>query len=251
MKKEKEGIRFGWISIINHWTNALIFLSVLSLGFFLDYVGDGRALRGPWMEAHKAGGVLLLILALWRVSWRFFQGFPKDVSPMPAWQKLSAKLVHWMLLFAIIAMPLSGILLSLFSERGINFFGLMKISPLPENALISGLASTVHESLAYLVCGALFLHIGAVLKHHLIDRDETLKRMLNAKVVTYQRFEPAPNVKYTQPHVHVVKASAPKAAPPPGTKPQPTKAPVSAITQMSKKVVSTPAAKKARPKVAP
>lgn len=187
--REKEGFRFGLVSIINHWANAIIFLSVLSLGFYLSFVGDGRAVRGPWMEAHKAGGVLLLVLALWRVSWRLFHGFPKDVTVMPTWQKLSAKLVHWMLLFAILAMPISGILLSLYGERSINVFGLFVVPAQPENELISRIAYAIHWSLAYLVSGAVLMHVGAVLKHHLLDKDDTLKRMLTSKYVSYTPFK--------------------------------------------------------------
>ena len=41
--KEKQGFHFGRISIINHWTMAILFISVLSLGFLLDFVGAGRA----------------------------------------------------------------------------------------------------------------------------------------------------------------------------------------------------------------
>lgn len=193
--KEKNDVRFGVISIINHWTNAVVFLAVLGLGFYLSHIGDGRALRGPWLEVHKAGGVLFLALALWRISWRFFQGFPKDLAPMPLWQRLAAKLVHWALIFAIVAMPVSGILLSLFSERGINVFGLAFISPQPENILISSIAVLVHKSLAYLVCGALFLHVGAVLKHHFLDKDKTLVRMLKTNFVTYAPFKPAESKK--------------------------------------------------------
>jgi cytochrome b561 len=179
--KEREGYRFGWVSIINHWSNALLFLFVLGLGFFLTFVGDGRGMRGPWMEAHKAAGVLMLILALWRVTWRWRQGFPKDSVPMPFLQKLAAKVVHLMLLFAIIAMPVSGILLSLYGERAINFFGLFIIPAQPENELIQRIALAIHGSLAYVVAGAIFLHVAAVLKHHLIDRDDTLRRMLTAR----------------------------------------------------------------------
>jgi|GEM_PF-156639 len=196
--KEKEGFRFGLVSIINHWANAIIFLSVLGLGFYLSFMGDGRAVRGPWMEAHKAGGVLLLVLAMWRVSWRLFHGFPKDVIEMPTWQKLSAKLVHWMLLFAILAMPISGILLSLYGERSINVFGLFVVPAQPENELISRIAYAIHGNLAYLVSGAVLLHVGAVLKHHLLDKDDTLKRMITSKYVTYTRFEPAAHLKVSQ-----------------------------------------------------
>ncbi len=179
--KEKHGFHFGRISIINHWIMAILFLSVLSLGFLLDFFGSGRALRGPWMEAHKAGGVILLMFGLWRVGWRLTQGFPKDVVHMPWWQHLAAKLAHWVLLFAIIAMPVSGILLSLYSERGINVFGLFVIPAQGENELVSRFASMTHEILAYMVAATILMHVGAVLKHHLLDRDETLGRMLRVR----------------------------------------------------------------------
>ncbi len=179
--KEKHGFHFGRISIINHWTMAILFISVLSLGFLLDFFGDGRALRGPWMEAHKAGGFILLMFGLWRVSWRLSQGFPKDVVHMPAWQHLSAKLVHWVLLFAMIAMPVSGVLLSLYSERAINVFGLFIVPAQGDNELISRFASMTHELLAYAVAATIFMHVGAVLKHHVLDRDETLARMLRVR----------------------------------------------------------------------
>lgn len=179
--REKEGYRFGLISIINHWTVAIVFLSVLGLGFYLDFLGSGRALRGPWMGAHQAAGALFFVLALWRIGWRLLQGFPKDVATMPAWQHLSAKLVHWMLLFSIFAMPLSGILLNLYAERAINVFGLFTLPAQPENELISRIAYLVHSTLAYIVAITIFMHVGAVIKHHLIDKDDTLKRMIRIK----------------------------------------------------------------------
>lgn len=179
--REKNGFRFGWVSIINHWTVALVFLSLLCLGFYLDFVGDGRGVRGPWMGVHKAVGVLLLALALWRIMWRLIQGFPKDIAPMPLWQELSAKLVHWVLLFSIIAMPISGILLSLYSERAINVLGLFIIPAQPENELISSIAYVVHEVLSYAVSLTILMHVGAVIKHHVIDKDDTLRRMLKPK----------------------------------------------------------------------
>jgi cytochrome b561 len=179
--REKEGTRFGLVSIINHWTVALTFLCVLCLGFYLDFAGAGRMVRGPWMEVHKATGVLLFVWALWRVSWRIYQGFPEDTIHMPAWQHISAKLVHYMLLFSTIAMPISGILMSLYGERSINVFGLLIIPAQSENEVISRFAHLIHESLAYIVSLAIFMHVGAVVKHHVIDKDDTLKRMLSTK----------------------------------------------------------------------
>lgn len=179
--KEREGFRFGVVSIINHWTVALLFLGVLGLGFYLDFLGSGRGLRGPWMGVHQAAGVVVLALALWRVSWRLFQGFPKDTNHMPAWQRISAKLVHWILLFAIIAMPVSGVLMNLYAERPINVFGLFTLPAQPENELITRFANIVHGGLAYIAGATIFMHVAAVVKHHVIDKDDTLKRMLRTK----------------------------------------------------------------------
>lgn len=179
--REKHGSSFGLVSIINHWSVALIFLGTLGLGFYLDFLGSGRALRGPWMGVHQATGALFLVLALWRLSWRLVQGFPEDVAPMPAWQIFAAKLVHWVLLFAIIAMPLSGVLLTLYSERSINVFGMFTLPAQPENETVTRLASLVHQGLAYIVSAAIVMHVGAVLKHHVLDKDDTLRRMLRIR----------------------------------------------------------------------
>lgn len=179
--REKEGSYFGWVSIINHWSVALIFISTLCLGFYLDFMGSGRGLRGPWMGVHQATGALFLILAAWRLGWRLRQGFPQEVAHMPTWQVISAKLVHWILLLAIIAMPLSGILLSLYSERSINVFGLFTLPSQPENELVSRISHAVHESLSYIVSVTILMHVGAVIKHHVLDKDDTLKRMLRVR----------------------------------------------------------------------
>lgn len=179
--REKDGYHFGVISIINHWTVALLFISVLCLGFYLDFVGSGRGVRGIWMGVHQAIGVFILLWASWRLSWRLAQGFPKDTVHMPKWQEVSAKMAHWVLLFSTLAMPISGILLSLYGERSVNFFGIITIPPQPENPLISGLAYLVHETLSYIVAITIFMHVGAVFKHHLIDRDDTLKRMISVR----------------------------------------------------------------------
>lgn len=176
--REKQGRHFGVISILNHWCSAIVFLSLLALGFFLEFTGDGRGTGGPLMGLHKSVGVLFLGFACWRLGWRLLQGFPKDVASMPWIQEVAAKLVHWALLTATIVMPVSGILMSIYGNRSINVFGLFTVPAMPENEYINRIADGVHWAVAYLVALAVLMHVGGVLKHHLLDRDETLKRMI-------------------------------------------------------------------------
>ncbi len=180
--REKEGYRFGRISIINHWTVAIIFLGVLALGFYLEFAGSGRGQGGPWMGGHKAAGVILLIIALWRIIWRLLQGFPKDTVHIPAWQDVAAKGVHWVLFFAIVAMPISGILMSVYGDRAINVFGLFIIPVQPENEMINRLGDAFHWYMSYIVAAVILMHVAGALKHHFIDKDDTLKRMLSSKI---------------------------------------------------------------------
>lgn len=148
------------------------------MGFFLAYGGLEGAEKAPFRNVHKSAGTLFVIWAFWRVGWRLFQGFPKDVSVMPVWQSISAKAVHWLLLLSILAMPLSGVLGSLFGGRSIDVFGWFTIASFGKNEIISDLAHTVHGSAPILISILILLHIAAAIKHHFIDKDETLRRMI-------------------------------------------------------------------------
>ena len=176
--KDSQTNQYSIISILNHWITAVVFLGMLGFGFYLGYADIVRETKGPLMGIHKSIGTLFLIFAFWRVGWRLFQGFPKDVSTMPAWQKFAAKTVHWLLLLGIIAMPLSGVLMSVFNNRAIDVFGLFAIPAQGKNEFIGGMAHNIHEIAPYIILFLLILHIAAALKHHIFDKDATLKRMV-------------------------------------------------------------------------
>ena len=181
---DKTSAAYGGLSRLNHWLGAVLFAVMVIVGFILSYDVLSRETAGPIRNLHKATGTLLLVFALWRVSWRMVQGFPPPVSGVPAWQDVASRLVHWGMLAALLIMPLSGVLMSLIGGRLIDMYGLFSIPPFAENKEAAGLMRQVHGYAAYALAGLIVLHILAALKHGLIDRDGTLARMLSGKPAT-------------------------------------------------------------------
>ncbi len=175
----RETNTYDAVSRVNHWIVAAAMIGMLGLGLYLEYGGLERDAKSPLLNLHKATGVLVLLYGVWRVGWRLVRGFPTPASAMPAWQESAAKTAHWILLMGILAMPVSGLLRSLYRGRAVDVFGVFTI-PAPEKIeWISTVGAAVHTYLGYVLVAVVLAHVGAALKHHLIDRDSTLVRMLS------------------------------------------------------------------------
>ncbi|GAA6136285.1 YceI family protein [Arenicella sp. 4NH20-0111] len=129
---------------------------------------------------HKSVGITILILAILRLSYRLFRRPPELPSTMPAWQKNISHASHGLLYFTLFSLPITGWLMSSANAYSVSWFNLV---PLPDLIVASeSKADTlqwVHESLANFLAILAAIHIGAALKHHLIDRDSVLSRMLS------------------------------------------------------------------------
>ncbi|GAB5471213.1 MAG: cytochrome b [Rhodospirillales bacterium] len=168
---------YGSVSILNHWIVAVLIVIMLALGLIMGEFPKGE-LHSTLVQIHKSIGVFLLLYGAWRVLWRLVFRFPDEASAMAAWQAWIAKAVHWFLLLAIVVMPLSGYIGSSSGGHPVTFFGLFALPALPENEALNGAAFELHEILAYILIGVIALHALAALKHHLIDKDDTLRRMI-------------------------------------------------------------------------
>lgn len=172
---------YGAMSRANHWIVSLAFFGMLAVGFYLEYGGLTRETRGPIMALHKATGTILLLVVAWRVIWRIRQGFPAPLAGMAAWQSTASRLVHGGLLFAIVLMPLSGVLRSLLGGRPIDIYGLFLVPPIGKIEGFSDIAGLVHTVTAYALVALITLHVAAALKHLIVDKDATVQRMLTGK----------------------------------------------------------------------
>lgn len=168
--------RYGSIAISLHWLVALLIIGLLSLGLYMTSLplGPQKLKLYGW---HKATGLAVLALVLYRLFWRFINITPELL--LPWWEKLAAQLMHWGLYGLMIAMPLTGWLMSSAAGFPVSFFGLFTVpSLMPANDEWRHLFASMHEYLAYVLIAAITLHILAALKHHFINKDTILRRIL-------------------------------------------------------------------------
>lgn len=169
----------GRLSLGLHWGVGAGVLGLIVFGFWLRTVPGGPD-KTALVQIHKSVGVLVFAAALARVAWRMREGFPAPVGPHAPWERRGAIALHVFLIVATLLMPLSGTLRSLAYARPVSVFGLPVIPKLVEakHETLYAVASNLHDGLALLLSAALALHVAAALKHHWIDRDATLVRIL-------------------------------------------------------------------------
>ncbi|GAB7530916.1 cytochrome b [Pseudomonas sp. 3A(2025)] len=171
--------RYGLVSRVLHWGVALTVFGLFGLGLWmmgLDYYDSWRK-QGP--DLHKSIGLVLFAVMLARVIWRFVSPPPPPLASYSRLTRIGAAFGHLFLYVALFAVMTAGYLISTADGVGIPVFGLFEVP-----ALISGLpqqadtAGQIHFYLAWTIVIFAVLHGLAALKHHFIDRDVTLKRML-------------------------------------------------------------------------
>jgi cytochrome b561 len=164
-----------------HGITALLVLLNLFWGLRMEHFPGYKHGAPEWNDLlffHASMGALVFWLTLVRLVWRAKHQPPKDAASMPAWQKRVSKAVHWTLYGVLVALPLSGYIHRMAGNHPVSFFGLFNwpllIAPSEPLRLLT---DKIHVGLAFLLISLLALHLGAVLKHTLIDRDGILKRM--------------------------------------------------------------------------
>jgi cytochrome b561 len=166
------------IAKLFHWGMAVLIAGLLALGFVMtDMELSPEKLQ--YYSWHKWAGVCVFVLVWLRLAWRVMNSppaYPNSMSPM---LKTLAHLGHAALYGLMIVIPLSGWLLS--SAKGVQtvWFGVLPLPDLLEKDKELGhLLHEVHEALNLVLLFLLAGHVAAALKHHWINKDDILKRML-------------------------------------------------------------------------
>lgn len=171
--------RYTSCAIFLHWSMAIL----LFLGFTLGWVMEGLPKSSPdkmqYVAWHKWIGVTIAWMVLVRLVWRITHQPPALPSTVPHWQRYASQCVHALLYFLMIAIPLTGYFYSSAAGRPVLYFGLIPLPPIIEpNLMLKPLLKTAHVVLNYMLLGAVGLHLLAALKHHFIDRNTVLIRMI-------------------------------------------------------------------------
>lgn len=162
-----------------HWLIALVVYGMFGLGLWMVTLSyyDGWYHQAP--ELHKSIGILLMMALVVRVVWRFISPPPPAQKTHSAFTRVSAVGAHIALYSLLFSILISGYLISTADGKSISVFGLFDIpATLTDAGSQADLAGTIHFWLAWSVVILSVLHGLAALKHHFIDKDDTLKRML-------------------------------------------------------------------------
>ena len=170
--------RYTSTAIAMHWLIAVMLLISVSVGLYMTGLkfSPEKLKLYNW---HKWAGVTIFTLVLFRCAWRLSHSAPPPSPNMPAWQVQTANATHYLLYALMIVIPLSGWLMS--SAKGFQtvYFGVI---PLPDllskSEPVGDALQLIHKSFNYTMIAIVVLHAAAALKHHFIDKDDVLRRIL-------------------------------------------------------------------------
>ncbi|MBL0122499.1 MAG: cytochrome b [Betaproteobacteria bacterium] len=173
--------RFTSTAITLHWLVAAMMVISVAIGLYMTglKLSPDKLKLYSW---HKWVGVTIFMLVAIRAAWRLSHASPPMPASMPAWQRHTANAAHILLYVLMFAIPLSGWLMS--SAKGFQtvYFGVI---PLPDllgkNEALGELLQEVHRLLNYTFIAIVAVHVAAALKHHFIDKDDVMQRMLPHK----------------------------------------------------------------------
>jgi len=181
MQFKNSSERYGAISVLLHWGVALCVLALFAVGLWMVGLGYYHPWRQIAPDLHKSIGIVLFAVMLLRLIWRFLSPPPPPTPNQGKFTRIAAKLGHGLLYILLFAVLICGYLISTAEGAGIVIFGAFTV---PAVITISGKAEFVgmlHLYFAIALVVLAGLHALTALKHHFIDRDATLVRMLGLK----------------------------------------------------------------------
>lgn len=168
---------YGTVTRWLHWLTATAIVLMLAIGWFAGSFPEST--ERTLMGFHVSLGVGVLGLGILRLLWRAANRNrpPRDADVLGRF----ATLVQWALIALLVIIPLSGWLMASAGGHTPGFFGLFSLPPLvAESDALHEFGEEVHEILPWILVGVLALHVVGALKHHYVDRDATLQRMVRS-----------------------------------------------------------------------
>lgn len=171
-------VRYSTGAIVLHWLIAVAVIVNWRIAEAAEHLPSAE--KTEVMANHKALGITILILTLLRLAWRFVKSPPSLASTLKPWEARLAKTVHLTFYVLLIGLPLGGWLGNSFFGQGVSVFGIFTLPALPvgESPDTGEGIFEVHATFGTVMLVLILLHVLGALKHHFLDKDGNLYRML-------------------------------------------------------------------------
>lgn len=174
--------RYTTTAIALHWLIAALIVGGFTLGLSMVGLPLSRQ-KLQWYAWHKWIGITVWLLSCVRLAWRLRHRPPPPPPSMPPWQVRAAYLAHGLLYALTLIIPLSGWVYSSATGVQVVYLGLVPLPDLvPKDRALADLLRDCHVGLNFTLAAVVCVHVGAALRHHLIDRDAVLRRMWPAAI---------------------------------------------------------------------
>jgi cytochrome b561 len=190
--------RYTKTAVVLHWLIAIGIFAMFAFGWYMSdlpkeapkqmaydlfdwgivtiNLAEEASPRTFYFNLHKSIGVTILALIVFRLFWRIKHKAPAMLSSYQAWERKLATGAHHLLYLLMLAVPITGVIMATASKYGLKWFGMDLIAGL-DNKGLREVFEEAHEIVGILMLVVLALHIAGALKHHFIDKDDTIKRM--------------------------------------------------------------------------
>ncbi len=190
--------RYTKTAVVLHWLIAIFLVVMFTLGWFMAdlpkdapkqssfdlldlgvytwQLGEEISPRAFYFNLHKSLGVTILALIVLRIFWRITHKPPTPLASYKAIERKVATATHHLLYLLMVAVPLTGLVMGAYSKYGVKWFGLDLIQGL-DNKAMREFFEGAHELIGIVLLVLVAIHVAGALKHKLVDKDETLKRM--------------------------------------------------------------------------
>jgi cytochrome b561 len=170
--------RYTKTAVAIHWIVAVLIIGNLCWGLYMIGL-DLSPTKLRYFSYHKWTGITIFLLSFLRLAWRLTHPAPPLPESMPKLHRALAHASHYLLYVCFFAAPLSGWLYSSAAGFQTVYFGVLPIPDLlSKNLELAANLKVVHRSINCTMAGVILVHIFAAVRHHLVDRDDILVRMI-------------------------------------------------------------------------
>lgn len=183
--------RYNGVAVFLHWAIAVMIIGLLGSGIWMVdaiHVDASKADAIQVYQVHKSFGLTVLALSFLRLAWRVLHPAPPLPSGMSWVERAGSHLSHLAFYVFMIGAPMTGWAMVSVSPQAVPtfYFWLVQIPHLPMLATLAAAAKpavetvfmNAHAIIGWLMLALLGLHVAAALKHHFVNRDTVLARMV-------------------------------------------------------------------------